>query len=713
MNRPAGIVAADRAAWCDVAVLVLLAMLLAFMPFAFGAVHAWSELVVASIAAAIAVCMVARELLSAGSIRWTWAYVPVGVFLLVAWVQVVPLPAALLKIISPNTLALKTSLLNDLPNGLGGAGNMTLSFYPNATMHDLRLAVVVATVFVAVVSVFRKPDQVKRLLGVTAAIGGAAGLLALAQDIFGNGMIYWAVPTPGGVAHGGPFVNPGHYAQFMNLTMGAALGLIIVKVHEAFEGRKLTLASAVEMLASREMRSAWALGGVVVVGLATVFLSLSRAGMVSTLMAGGLMTAALAARRRLERRNWVLVLVAVCAFVCVLYVGFSSARVRVAALGDATCGRSQLQVLRDLATPIAMFPSLGAGLGTHAVVYPMFDRGTSAVLAQYAENEYLELLEETGVVGLELVMIFLCLVWVQGWRSMRHLGSPVQSAAFGLCFGLAAAMVQSAADFGQHLPVNACLAAVACGLIVGVSRDGVKREAAAWKRRWGGAYGLALAVGVAAAAVWAAGTAWSAAAAEGEWAAARTIEAQLRAADWRGSDADYEGLLRHAAAALAAQPQNVSYAYWFNVYRWQSISRTRDADTNDVVVGREARGMVDEIVAGLHAARRDCPTWGPIYSLAGQLERFVLNSPAGGAHIRTGYRLFPCHPATCYAAGMLDVKEGRPDDSLAKFRRCAALDEKMLPRIIDVYIRQAKRPDLAAEIARRGISGPSRRNDER
>jgi len=103
---------------------------------------------------------------------------------------------------------------------------MTLSFYPNATKHNLRLILAVAAVFFVVVNVYRRAEQIKRLLAAIAIIGGAIALLALAQDLFGNGKIYWIVPTGHGETYSGPFINHSHYGQFMNLSIGAALGLL-------------------------------------------------------------------------------------------------------------------------------------------------------------------------------------------------------------------------------------------------------------------------------------------------------------------------------------------------------------------------------------------------------------------------------------------------------------------------------------------------------
>ena len=48
--------------------------------------------------------------------------------------------------------------------------------------------------------------------------------------MIGNGKIYWLVPAPEGAARSGPFVNHSHYAQYVNLSMGAALGLVLLRL---------------------------------------------------------------------------------------------------------------------------------------------------------------------------------------------------------------------------------------------------------------------------------------------------------------------------------------------------------------------------------------------------------------------------------------------------------------------------------------------------
>jgi len=291
----------------DITIEWLMAGLLLFMPVAFGGVQAWSELVIVILVGAMATVLGLKLLIhKTCKPVWTWAYVPVGLFIILAAGQLVVWPERLIKVLSPNTLILKSFLLAELP-GLSPEeierSAYTLSFYPWATTHELRLLLAAAAVFVVVINVYHRPEQIKRLLLVIACIGGGIGLLSLAQNIFDNGKIYWMVPTWGSSARSGPFVNHSHYGQFMNLSIGAALGLLLVKLREIFHDSTsevqdcdLTLPVVINQLTRRCMLIVWFLVVVIITGITTVFLSLTRGGMISMLIGGCFAVVTLAAR---------------------------------------------------------------------------------------------------------------------------------------------------------------------------------------------------------------------------------------------------------------------------------------------------------------------------------------------------------------------------------------------------------------------------------
>jgi O-antigen ligase len=681
----------------------LLISLLAFMPLAFGAVEAWSEEVVVALAAAISVCFLLKLIFEENTrVIWSWAYIPVALFILIAVFQLIPLPGGAVSVISPGTAAVKKGLLSDLPNSGVLLKSMTLSFYSNATKHDMRLVLAVAVVFFVVVNVYRRADQIKRLLAAIAIIGGSIAVLALAQDLLGNGKIYWIVSTGYGEAFSGTFINHSHYGQFMNLSIGAALGLIMVKVHEAFTGKKVTPPLVFEYLSSPAAKVIWLLLAMIVVGAATVFVSLTRGAMVSMLIAAGFTTLVLSSRQSLKGRNWIMALMALGAFICVLYIGFDAVYDRLATLRELHEYHGRWQIVKDIGVAWTKFPVFGTGLGTHEVVYPMFDRSTIASLAAHAENEYAQAAEETGLVGLIALVCFGILVWANYVRNVRSASVLIRSAAYGLGFGLVGIMLHSLSDFGQHLPANAFLSGVSCALLLALARMGQKDNPttkAAKASQVSRSLRIAVLVCASGVWVWALLGANSARLAEAHWKKALAVEQSLMEKDWLGSDEEYIDLISNAAAAADYQPDNVKYQHWLNVYRWESISRITDPNTGAVIIPEQTMEFVRRIVDELHNARTLCPTYGATYCVVGQLEKFTLDDPNGAEHIRKGLQLAPCDPTACFVAGLLDAEEQQIDASFEKFSRAIQLDGRFFQGVADVYINHVGRLDLAVAIA--------------
>jgi len=686
----------------DVVIEWLLIALLAFMPLAFGAVEAWSEQVVLTLAAAISLCFLIKLIREKHTrLIWSRAYIPLALFVLVVVFQLIPLPAGLVSVISPNTAAIKKDLLGDLPNSV--LSSMTLSFYPHATKHDLRLVLAVVAVFVVVLNTYRRSEQVRRLLGAIAIIGGAIALLALAQNIFGNGKIYWIVPTGHGGAYSGTFINHSHYGQYMNLSMGAAVGLILLKLHEAFTRRKITPSYVADYLSSPQAKVIWLLATMVILGAATVFLSLTRGGMIAMLIAGSFTILVLSGRRSLKSSGWVMAIIALGAFICVLYLGFDSVYNRLATLRElnqAEAGR--WQIVKDISIAWTKFPVLGTGLGTHEVVYPMFDRSTIPALASHAENEYAQLAEETGIVGLGAFLALWVSVWVSYAKSATTTRVPIRSAAYGLGFGLLAIMIHSFSDFGQHLPSNAFLSAVSCAILLALAKMGHKAKSTAkiaFLPKASGVLRIASLICAAGVWVWVLLGANSARVAEGHWKKALTVEQHLMAKDWLGSDQEYVDLISNAANASYHEPDNVKYAHWLNVYRWHSISRVIDPNTGGVIMAPKSLEFVQRIADELDRARVLCPTYGATYCVLGQLEKFVLGNEDGANRIAKGYRLAPCDPTACFQAGLLEADSGDVDAGFGKLQRAVQLDSRLFGEVAVLCVNHLSRPDLAVTLA--------------
>ena len=675
----------------------LLISLLAFMPFAFGADSAWSEEIVITLSGIIVICFLFKMLYDKSQkIIWTWAYLPLGLFVFIVVLQLIPFPLRLIGVVSPNTVALRKELLGDLPGAESLLKATALSFYLNATRHDLRLIISIAAIFVVVINYFRSSDRIKRLLMVIAVIGGIVATFTLVQNLFGNGMIYWFVSWKRSQVLSGPFVNHNNYTQFMNLSIGAALGWIFVTLHEYFATRRVEPSVVYDYLSSRVAKYVWLFIVIVVIGIATIFISLSRGGMVSMLIASVFMILSLVSRPSLKGRGWIMVIMALGAFACILFVGFDAVYDRFGTINDPQAYETRWQILKDLVPSFGQFPILGTGLGTHAVVYPMFKQINDTTRYQYADNEYAQLLEEAGFVGLILLLVFGAIIFWNFQKNIRRTRSPIHSAAFGLGFALLAILIQSLSDYGQHIPANAYLSAISCALLLSLAHQNREHSSHSGLRF---SCICLLMIGFCGFWIWALIGADRARRGEASWAKARDIENALASNHWRGTDAEFADLISRTKAAFEHDSDNVRYRYWHARYLWHSINQNKDPETSIPVFSEDEMPVIRDIVERLYRICFMCPLYGPPYSLAGQIEKFILNDPAGADKIRTGFRLAPSDPATCFAAARLDVLEGHTQESIPKFAKAVRLDRSLFRDVTDIFIYQLSKPYLAISIA--------------
>jgi hypothetical protein len=326
----------------------------------------------------------------------------------------------------------------------------------------------------------------------------------------------------------------------------------------------------------------------------------------------------------------------------------------------------------------------------------MFDPSSIVKVAEHAENEYAQLLVETGTVGVALMLAFLLVVAVAYVRSVRGAPSPMASGAIGLGFGIVAILVQSAADFGQHVPAIAALTAASCALLINLAHATKRRQEALGyepptarvPRRWRAAGALALIAVVAFITLDAANVLR----ASNRFAAAGAVARRLERSNWRGSDRDFAELLVPAQAAARIRPRDVTYRYELNRYRWRALSRGAPLDERDLA---DARRIVWETLA----CARLCPTYAPPYLLAGQLLNDVLRDPRGEALVRAGLRLAPTNPDANIAVAVLDARAGRWREAGERLQRTMEMSPDHREDAIEVALNEMNRSQLALELA--------------
>lgn len=612
---------------------VLLAGVILFGPATWGVVEAWSFEVVQAIAALMVVLLLVRMLLQRDvQPVVTWAYIPV--VLMLAWIalQLLPLPRGLIELVSPRT----ASIWSAAP---GPGGWMPLSLYPLGTQRMFALLLVGACIFIVVANVYRTRAQARRLLAWVVVVGAAVAALGITQSFVGGDQVYWFVPPTHG--NSGPFMNHNHYAQYLNLVIAAALGLLLIPDPQGRHPRR-----AIERAV---------LIGFILVAAVGVALSTSRGGFGAMVVAAAVGAVAIRGAWR-DGGFGPFVLLAGGGLVtgAALYFG-GGAVTRILGSSLASISESERMTIWGGAwRTFEKFPLTGAGLNTFEFVYPMSAEFTRHRIT-HADNDYLQLLAECGLVGAAIVAAFVILLALQVWRVYR--ATADRSAALpwvaqALALGILAAVLQGATDFAQRLPGIAVLTATYCGIIIAAASTSARPPArsdatagpgpSAQRLRFGFMAGLIIAFGLLA---WTLTTADRDRRAESAWNIAWVRWEELGTQQWHGINAQYAAMIAPAVESVRIQPRDMRRQYWLAVFRWRSISRVTD-ERGYVVTTPRTREIARRIADDFLYATTLCPSAARNWLMAARIELLVLNDPAGREHARRAELLDPVGSAT-------------------------------------------------------------------
>jgi O-antigen ligase len=399
---------------------------LAFSPLAFGGVHAWAYGVVWGVLWVLvalwgvgAWSRMARR--GPWEVRWIRAPFQPPILLFGLWVaaQMVPLPSWLVGWIQPATLGARR--LAAPLTGEAGAW-VPWSLYPHGTWVGLVHLWSYGAVFYLVWYHLQKASHIRRFAFFWVGLGTFEALYGLVEYLGGGHRIWWW-PNPYSQWVHGTFINRDHLAGYLEMTLLVAAGLLLALRAEGRTGQgRLGWRARLSRLA-RDDR--WAKGLLlfflcVLMGTA-LLLSLSR-GAVMTLGVTFLPLSALLLLRRGSRRYG---LVGLAVFIgMLLYAAPLGLEGLLEKFADLERGAADRWKIWAGAWQMAMaYPWAGTGWGTFEWTYPAFRPETCGeVLFDHAHNDWLELLAETGVVGVLLVLAGVVLYMASGlgaWRERR------------------------------------------------------------------------------------------------------------------------------------------------------------------------------------------------------------------------------------------------------------------------------------------------------
>jgi O-antigen ligase len=491
--------------------------LLIFSPLAIGAVNPWAFSAVEAVIFLLTVLWMARLALDDKVRRLPGLrsyVVPAALFVALILFQLVPIPPVVQRALSPSTYRIYVTSqpgwpARDLYNEMGsdhesapkrdsvadGGGTIRnwrpLSIAPALTRTAaLKLIAYGCLFFLVLFYPLRSYPQPKgerrffrRVLKIALISGLVVGCLGLLEQAFWNGAIMWVyVPYDWGAPRPdidpratGPFVNPDHFAAYLNLILPLALASVmfytfLMSRRQAWNSFRVLGSAAVAVL------------------IAAIALSLSRGGWLGAMFAVSVVIWAAMAERWSDRQGrasgWLKVLyplLVLCAVGGLALYTAPTAPTAVNARIEATLSEpdlgSRLYYWRDTLAVIRNFPVLGAGLGCFQDIFPRYQSPPwQSFSVRQAHNDYLELAAETGLAGLALVLWFGVAAAVRIYRGLRRAPPEVVPLIVGLSAGLAAMAFEEVFDFALQIPANAVLFTVLLALALRLSRVGRRED---------------------------------------------------------------------------------------------------------------------------------------------------------------------------------------------------------------------------------------------
>jgi O-antigen ligase len=430
---------------------VLVLVLLGAGPLLAGAVHepVFIPLLAGSAVAGVAALLRARR--EPGR-----APLPGGRLLLalhaLVLVQLVPLPPAVLRAVSPGSF----SFYND-PLLVPLTAWKPISVSPPDTLRGLAFLAGFVLLYVAVFRETAEGPWRRRLLLTVVGTGVAITVVAFLQAVSPEPHRIYGLWRPRwDWAVFGPYVNRNHFAGYLVMAAPLAMGFALEAISRLSSSWGRSRRGWL-LLGEREGNAAVRWSAVVMVIVAGLLASQSRGGVSAFALAA--LVLPLAARRRRPTALAVALLVGL----GVAWVGLGGV---LSAFETRGIRHSRLDLWRDMLPMVPRFPVFGVGWNAFASAYPWYQTIWRTEWVGEAHNDYLQVLLDGGLVGALLVAGLLAVVF-RGALA-RAPRSPLDLGLFGALLGFA---LHELVDFNGQIPANAATWISLAALAVAPLRD--------------------------------------------------------------------------------------------------------------------------------------------------------------------------------------------------------------------------------------------------
>ena len=383
--------------------------------------------------------------------------------------QVTPLPAAWLAILSPGAAAAHAAQnLYGSTDAVSALHGITLSIDPSATQRHLLLSVALTGYFGLLLLVIGRTSRLKHFVLMMVASGIVYSVFALYA--YFTGASYWLFHEE--VVHEmakGPFLNRNHFGTYIEICLACGVGLIVADFAPA-------------QLTTGNQRLRWVLGVllspkarmrlmliVMVIALILTRSRMGNAAFFTALIAGGVVALVFL------HAGWKTLLLFLGSMIILdvavigSWIGVEQVLKRVQGtaltaevkrtegLQEESVEDRTDQAISALASARA-FPLFGTGAGSFEAMYPRHKPPRYATTLNHAHNDYIQYFVESGLLGASLLFALIVLAYLAVLRTLRSAKHVVRRGlALGAFIGMLSAMIHASVEFAFQIPAVALL----------------------------------------------------------------------------------------------------------------------------------------------------------------------------------------------------------------------------------------------------------------
>lgn len=373
-------------------------------------------------------------------------------FVAYVWLQWMPLPASLLNVLSPESLAVTA-----------GIAVPRLSLDPGQTGLYAALSFAYWSCFVVALLTVRDARRLDQLAFAVvlsgllqAVIGAVLFSTGASYRLFFSEVIHDRVK--------GMFVYHNHMAGYMEICLSVGIGLMLARLggpSAGGRGWKGKLAGAIDFMLSPKMRLRLMLV-VMVIALVLTRSRMGNSGFFAAMLIVGTLAIVLSRKTAPKTVALIASLIIIDVLVIGTWIGLEKVvdRVQETALMTEGGGREESLELRQDAAAHAFdlvrdFPVFGTGAGSFYGAYLRY-RTPREGYFDHAHNDYVELAADFGLLGLGLLGGFVISTLVAGVRVLvQRRSSLPRGIAFGTLMAMVALIIHSTVDFNLQIPANA------------------------------------------------------------------------------------------------------------------------------------------------------------------------------------------------------------------------------------------------------------------